>query len=139
MGVLNKSEIKRAAGLRRTKEIEVPPWDGSVVLRIVNAGELDYIESVLDAYRGNPMDVTGQVRARCAAMFLSDESGNRIFSDDEIAEIDTWPHAGLSIVMSEGLKFNKRSMRTEDRAKNSGATQPANSGTPSPSPSVDEQ
>jgi len=136
MGVLNKTGIQRAAGLRRTKEIEVAPWDGNVILRIVNAGELDYIESLLDAYKSNPMDVTEQVRARCAALFLSDEAGNRLFSDEEVAELDTWPHAGLSVVMSEGLKFNRRAMRTEDRAKNSEATQPANSGTPSPSPSA---
>jgi len=126
--MLTKANILSFGATRKTKKIRVKPWGGDTLIRGVSAGEMDHIESILDGYAKDPMSMTSRVRATACAYFLSDESGNRMFGDDDIDALNALPAAGLTFVMNEGLRFNKRAV-LEELEKNSGPTQSDNSGT----------
>lgn len=63
------------------------------------------------------------IRARFAVLVLSDENGNRIFEDNEAAEVGQWPFPVLDAIYEQGLKHNYMSEEAETVAeKNSNKT-----------------
>lgn len=127
--MLSKETILATSGKRKTTKLKVRPWDGEVLIRGVSAGEMDHIESMLEAYNRDPMSITSGMRATACAYFLADESGNRMFGDDEIDKLDALPASGLTVVFNEGLRFNKRAASIDELEKNSEPTPGDSSGT----------
>lgn len=92
MGLLTKAQIL-AADRKKTVDVDVPEWNGSVRLRELSAAERDLWESesftTLEGDEGevevrfNPK----QVRARLLVRCMVDEKGKRMFTDDEIAVV----------------------------------------------------
>lgn len=114
-------------GKRRTERFHVKAWGEEVVIRGVSAGELDHIESLIGAFDRDPMSVTSLIRATVCAYGLSDESGNRIFSDDDIVALDKMPADGLTEVYNRVVNFNL--YKRPDAEKNSETTPSGGSGT----------
>lgn len=127
--MLNKDDILKTNAGRKTMTVEVKPWKGQARIRGVSAGEMDHLESLLHAYYKDPLAVTDRVRATACAYFLSDEDGNRMFSNDEIDKLNALPAPGLTVVFNEGMRFNKRAASIEDLEKNSETTPKESSGT----------
>lgn len=114
-------------GKRRTTCFTVKAWGEDVTVRCVSAGELDHIESLIGAFNRDPMSVTSLMRATVCAYGLSDEAGNRIFSDDDIMALDKLPADGLTEVFNKVVDFNLHSR--PDAEKNSETTPSGDSGT----------
>jgi hypothetical protein len=127
--MLNRESILSTNTGRRTKVIDVKPWGDQVRIRNVNAGEQDHIDSLLSAFDKDPMSVTSRVIATACAYYLSDESGNRMFSDADIDKLDALPSDGLTVVFNQGARFNKRTASVADIEKNSEPTPSEDSGT----------
>jgi len=90
----------RANSVRR---VSVPEWgeDAEVYVRNLSGHELDEITSMSDS---------GLSDIRQAAIFVSivagDESGNRIFKDDDVDFILTRPYKGLQAIAEVALEYN---------------------------------
>lgn len=125
--MLNRDDILKLTK-RRTKKLRVKSWNKEVTIRALSAGELDHVESMTQAFRDDPMAVTSRFRATVAAYGLSDASGNRLFSDDDIEALDDLPADGLTEVQFAVMKFNESSA-IEELEKNSETTPSEGSGT----------
>jgi hypothetical protein len=80
MARLNRDQILEADDLK-TEEIEVPEWNGSVVVRELRGRERDaFEEGSLDKQRNLKMT---NMRARLVALSVVDEDGKRMFTAKE--------------------------------------------------------
>lgn len=84
MPVLNKEAILKANDLV-TKIVDVPEWEGEVIIRSFTAAERDTWDACLFIDNGKERKMNYRnVRARLLALTLIDEEGNRLFSEEDI-------------------------------------------------------
>ena len=96
------------------KEIEVPEWGGSVFIRSINGRERGIVES----WVSNGKVIDGFVN-RLMLMCLSDEKGNRLFTDNDLPVIEEKNGAVLSRLATEALSVNGLSSKDfEETEKN---------------------
>lgn len=101
-----------------TKLIDIPAWSNDdipaqVYIRSVSSRERDDLEQVA---RGKNKNLDN-FRARCAALFLSDEHGKPLFGTSDIPLLGKKCAAALDVVMIQGLKFNEMDEEATDRAE----------------------
>lgn len=122
------------------KGVEIPHW-GKVCLRVLTGWE----KSALDREMFDPN--TGKVsatnipnwHARFASLVLSDEEGNRLFTDNDVEALSQKSAAALEAVASEGMKWNGYGEEAvADAEKNSETTPTSGSGSSSPDTSTAE-
>lgn len=106
-----------------TKQIHIPEWDADVFVRRISGMERDELEvEALDKRTMEPsVNTMIGYRAKCAAVFLSDESGNRLFSEpDDWKELRDMDGSAINRIAIEGRKFNGMTVKAiEDLEKNS--------------------
>ncbi len=85
MSLLSKDAILGADD-RRTVDVEVPEWGGTVRVRALSGAERDAYEIALAGVRpdGSRRPNLVNVRARLVAMACVDESGSRLFTDADV-------------------------------------------------------
>lgn len=84
MAVLNRDAILQANDLP-TERVEVPEWDGEVIVRGLTAAERDQFEQSIVETRGKDTRVNlRNIRAKLVALTVVDEEGNRIFRDEDV-------------------------------------------------------
>jgi len=82
--VLSKEQILQADDLK-TETVEVPEWDGEVLLRELRGRERDaFEEGSMDKQRNVTMT---NMRARLVALSAINEEGERLFSAKEANEL----------------------------------------------------
>lgn len=81
MALLSKDQILNADD-RETKEVEVPEWGGSVLVRTLSGQERDKFETSMVSVnkRGEQSQNFSNLRARLVALCVVDETGNRLFA-----------------------------------------------------------
>lgn len=102
MGLLNKEAIL-AADDKKTEDIEVGEWGGTVRVATMSASERDKWEA--ETY-GDGKPKTEDFRARFVALCLVDEKGARLFSDKEVGELGKKSAAALQRVFAAAQKLN---------------------------------
>ncbi len=113
------------------EQLEVPEWGGTVCIRSISARERGQIEAGIARYRetkGKEDSFARNFTLRMAGMALCDESGARLFSDEEIsqlAEHNAAVIARIAEVAGRLAGFTKEDV--EALAKNSEEAQPADS------------
>jgi len=75
---LSKAKILAAADVKLSAPIPVPEWGGEVLVKTLSGTERDWFE---DGYAQSKMK---QFRARFLVLTLCDESGERLFADNEV-------------------------------------------------------
>lgn len=114
--LLKKDEIIKR-DKRKTTDIEVPEWDGTVRLREMSAAQRD-------AFDASTVKIVGKKvipnlensRAKLLAMCIVDEEGNPMFTVDELSERNASVLDGLS---EAARKLNKLdSGALEEEVKN---------------------
>lgn len=114
MPLLTKAEILSAADLP-TEDVPVPEWGGTVRVKTLTAGELAAFQ---DQFANGTRSIR-VVRERLAAATIVDESGNRVFSDDDVAALSAKSGAALDRVFAAASKLNAITGRdVEQLAKN---------------------
>lgn len=78
--MLNKEAILEA-GKVKTRTVEIPEWGGEVIIRQLDAAELLSLTTDADG-------------SMTAAMSIVDESGNRMFSDEDLPLLRRMAAAG---------------------------------------------
>lgn len=105
MAVLSRDAIKKAQDWKLEK-VEVPEWGGDVYLKTLSGTERDLFE---DGYADQKMK---NFRARFLALSLCDDNGERLYGDDEAAELGTKSSVVLNRLFDKAWALN--AFRTED-------------------------
>ena len=102
MGLLSKEAILSADD-RKTVDVEVPEWGGTVRVGTMSASERDRWEA--ETYGGDKPN-TLDFRARFVALCLVDEQGNRLFTGADVAELSKKSAAALHRVFKAAQELN---------------------------------
>lgn len=95
---LGKDDILGAQD-RPTERVHVPEWNGEVLVRTLSGSERDAFEVV--AQKGK------DVRASLCAACIVDESGERIFSNDDVKALGAKSSVALDRIFWVALRLNK--------------------------------
>lgn len=120
MTLLSKTSILCADDLQ-TEDVPVPEWFGSVRVRSLNGRERDAFEASMVRGEGKNrrVDLTN-MRARLVGLTVIDESGQRLFTDDEVDLLGAKSGAALDRVFAVAQKLNGLSSTDVDElTKNS--------------------
>src|SRR5258708_5682280 len=84
MALLSRDQILNADD-RKTVEVEVPEWGGSVLLRSMTGRERDAFEASLQETRGNKTKQNVvNFRARLVALCIVNQQGELVFNSADI-------------------------------------------------------
>ena len=120
MSLLSKTAILAAQDLQ-TEDVEVPEWGGAVRVRNFTGRERDAFEAsmVRGEGRDRKVDLTN-MRARLVGLTVIDETGQRLFTDDEVDLLGAKSGAALDRVFAIAQKLNGLSgADVEELSKNS--------------------
>ena len=106
MSLLSKTAILAAQDLQ-TEDVEVPEWGGAVRVRSFTGCERDAFEAsmVRGDGRDRRVDLTN-MRARLVGLTVIDESGQRLFTDEEADLLGAKSGAALDRVFAVAQKLN---------------------------------
>ena len=120
MNLLSKTAILAANDLK-SEDIEVPEWGGAVRVRSFTGRERDAFEAsmVRGEGRDRKVDLTN-MRARLVGLTVIDETGQRLFTDEEVDLLGAKSGAALDRVFAVAQKLNGLSgADVEELSKNS--------------------
>lgn len=133
--LLTKEQINEADD-RPTLELEIPMWDGSVLLKTLSAAQKDNFDASIIDKDGNATKLSN-LRARFASLVLVDEGGEPLYTEQQAAQLGNKSSAALGLIWDKGREFNKMDAdAVKDAEENSEAAQGGNSGTSLPLPSA---
>ena len=113
MAKLNKAAILAADDLPR-ESVTVPEWGGEVLVRTMTGTERDAFETSL-LEKDKRME---NMRARLVSLTLCDETGERMFSDDEVTALGKKSAIALDRVFAVAQRLNGIGAGAVDTAKN---------------------
>jgi hypothetical protein len=107
MALLNRDQIL-AAEDRKSVEVDVPEWGGSVLVRTLSGRERDEFESSTVRTRGGKREENfANFRARLVSLCMVDERGERLFKTrNEIDMLGNKSVAALQRVFDAAQKLN---------------------------------
>ena len=120
MSLLSKTAILAANDLK-SEDVEVPEWGGAVRVRSFTGRERDAFEAsmVRGEGRDRKVDLTN-MRARLVGLTVIDETGQRLFTDDEVDLLGAKSGAALDRIFAIAQKLNGLSgADVEELSKNS--------------------
>lgn len=119
--ILSAKQILEAEDIR-TIEVEVPEWNGTVLIRTMTADEsMAYYEAL-----NKPGVDKRQGAVYMAAACLVDPEGKKLFTMDEVEQLSKKSFGALLRIQREALKLNGITAEAEKVAKNvSGGVGPA--------------
>lgn len=93
----------------RSELVSVPEWGGTVRVRELTGAERDTYEAGLVKMQdGGSTDLTmDNARARLAALSIVDDSGARIFEDEDVLKLGKLSAAALSRVFDVAARLSK--------------------------------
>jgi hypothetical protein len=93
---------------RKTKDVPVPEWGGTVRVRGLSGRERDsYEASIVQVSSSGSRRVSLEnLRARLVSFACVDEEGNRLFSDDDVLALGDKSAAALERVFDEARKLS---------------------------------
>jgi len=129
---LTRDAILAADDLKK-ETVEVPEWGGSVTIREFTAAERDLFES--EWLKGKAAGTeTDNIRARLVSRTLITDTGERMFSDAEIAILGNKSATALDRLFTVAQRINGMSGAAVDELeKNSGGDRNDDSVSGSPS------
>lgn len=107
MAILTKEQILKA-DRKKTVDITVPEWGGSVRLQELSASDRDMweAESFTFAENGEAKFNPKHARARLVVRCIVDDTGRRMFTDDEVAAIGSLSAATVQKLFNAARKLN---------------------------------
>jgi len=102
--MLTREQILAADDLPRER-IEVPEWSGAVWVRTMTGAERDAFEAGVIGTGGRQN--LANVRARLVALTLCDESGKRLFGEEDIEALGRKSGAALDRLFAAAQRLNR--------------------------------
>lgn len=98
-----RDQIKQA-GIRKPVKVHLPEWGFDVYVRVMTVGERDFYENLwLSRGTGGVKDF----RSHYLVRVLCDETGKRIYGDDDVAEVAALDGSVLAKVFDIAAAHNK--------------------------------
>lgn len=111
-----------STGSVKVEKIAIPEWGGDVFIRVMSSAERDAFEAASLERKG--ASKMANIRARLAAIVLSDESGKRLFADADAPALGAKLASALDRVFEAASKLNRLSKEdVEELEKNSESPQ----------------
>ena len=125
---LTKAEILAKDDLV-TEDVFVPEWDAWVKVRTLNASERDHFEASTVTRNGKKVTTNLEnIRARLCLLCMVDESGERLFQEEDTFPLGGKSAAALDRVFTVAQRLNGlRDEDVDELAKNSNGAQSADS------------
>ena len=124
--LLSKSAILGASDLKH-EDVPVPQWGGTVRVRTMTGLERDEFRAAISTEEGGVP--VGKFAVALLVATLVDESGNRLFSQDDMAALQAKSAATLDAPAAVAMRLNGLGgTAVAEAAKNSEADQSADSG-----------
>ena len=114
MALLSKTSILSVNDLQH-EDVSVPAWGGTVRVRAMTGQERDEFRLALSQEGPTPV---GQFAAALLVATIVDESGNRLFSADDMAALQQKSAASLDGPSSVAMRLNGLGGRAIEEAKN---------------------
>lgn len=129
MPLLTKDEILQADDLP-TEDVPVPEWGGTVRVRTLKGTERDkFEESITDFEADSRRIIAENLRAKLVAVSVVDESGKRLFDDNDVRRLGGKSARALDRVFSVAQRLSGITNEdVEELVKNSPAGQSGDSG-----------
>ena len=88
MRILTRQDIVAAQDIE-TETVEVPEWDGAVIVRMMSGADRDRFENSLTTVRADGRHEANltNMRSKLVAMCTVDEQGRPLFGPDEIDDL----------------------------------------------------
>lgn len=120
MGLLSKEEIVSALDLKH-EDVEVPEWGGTVRVRGYSTRERDLISALASASQTQEGEAKAEAlalfRLRTVAACIVDEEGNRLFGDDELAELGKKSPAVVERLFAKAQELSGTGSESKEDAK----------------------
>lgn len=117
--IFSRDLIEAHESRRYCEKVFIRSWEAYVWVRVVNAGEWDQLNGMVDSVRIDPLSFP-DFHARGAAVFLSDENGKRLYNDKEVPILNQMDARAIEEVWTAGARLNKHfESAIEDTEKNS--------------------
>jgi hypothetical protein len=119
-----------AASDATTEDVDVPEWGGTVRVRGLSGTERDQFEASMLVKRGRHRDVTLiNARAKLVSLAVIDESGERVFSDSDVAELGHKSAAALTRVYEVASRLSGLSEADVDELEGNFGAAPSGAST----------
>lgn len=105
MPYLNKQQILEAQD-RKYEDVEIPEWGGMVRIGTMSAAARDQYEVRFVEARKTGADANMSLRALLVAACVVDESGEPVFTMDDVVALGKKSGAALNRVFSRALDLN---------------------------------
>lgn len=106
MAFLTRDQILGADD-RKTREVEVIEWGGTVLIRTLSGKERDKFEASLQVTRGTKTKQNFEnFRARLIALCIVNDSGERLFADSDVVLLGDKSVAALQRVFNACNEMN---------------------------------
>lgn len=103
---LSREDILSAKDLDLTR-VEVPEWGGYVFVRTLTGAERDAFEaSVIDPRSRTPKMLMVNVRAKLASLTVCDDTGKRLFTEEDIEALGGKSASALQRVFDIATEIN---------------------------------
>ena len=103
---LSREAILAASDLE-TAEVEVPEWDGSVLIRGLTGRERDEFEASILERRGKQMvPNVANIRAKLVVKCVVGEDGKRLFADTDANELGEHSAAAVNRIYEAAAKLS---------------------------------
>lgn len=104
--ILNRDQILQAQDLV-TETVNVPEWGGSVLVRAMTGEERDQYEASVVEQKGKDTKVNMRnARAKLVAISVVDESGEKLFTQADVAALGKKSAAALQRVFNAAMKMS---------------------------------
>ena len=121
MTFLTREQILQAQDIQR-ESVSVPEWGGDVLVQSLSGAERDAYEATVMRLNGTDAQINlVNVRAKLVSRSCVDESGVRIFSDDDVKALSKKSAVALQRVFDAASRLSGLSKNDLDElTKNSG-------------------
>lgn len=116
MNVLTRADILKCADLPRVR-LEIPEWGGDVFVRSMTALEKDRYDAEVIAARNDADRLSGW-RVRTALRCTVDDTGTRLFSDEDIESLGGKSSAPIMRIFDKVQELSKVSEDSASAEKN---------------------
>ena len=105
--ILTRDAILSVPDLK-TERIRVPEWGGEVIVRSLTGGERTAYEAAVSRMddKGNVRVNRGIVRARLVVLSVVDETGQRVFRDDDAAALNAKNAAAIERIFDVARRLS---------------------------------
>jgi hypothetical protein len=127
---LTRDQILEASDLK-TEAVDVPEWNGRVLVRTMTGADRDAFDAsmmTVGADGKRSTDITN-MRAKLVAMTAVDESGNRLFTANDVVILATKSAAALERVADAAQRLNGIGAKAEEEAAKNSEAAPSGAST----------